>query len=263
MGVQLISRSTRHISLTEAGEVLYQKCAPALLILNTAQNDTASISDTPRGTFRVHSAVGVGQGLVTEAAAAFKLNYPDVSVDLYIDSDRENLMRDGYDVVIKTSDLTDSSLVSHELGPLRHIIVASPAYLERAGRPETPHDLVHHNCLLQYGRRPAAEWKFVGPQGGYTVRVSGSFSSTNAVALCKAAAMGVGIARLPEYVLYGQPDEKRLQVVFDDCVAIERGVKAFHPRSQHLPAKVRVFLEYLRAADAKRLTLTAHLGPQR
>jgi DNA-binding transcriptional LysR family regulator len=259
MGVQLISRSTRHISLTEAGDAFYKKCAPAMAILHTAQSDTASISDAPRGTLRVHSAVGVGQGLVTEAAAAFKRDYPDIAIDLYIDSDRENLMRDGYDVVIKTSDVTDSSLVSHDLGPLRHIIVASPEYLQRAGRPQTPHDLVNHNCLLQYGRRPAADWHFIGPAKNYTVRVSGSFRSTNAVALCKAAAMGVGIARVPEYVLYGQPDGEKLEIIFDSCVAIDREVKAFHPRSQHLPAKVKIFLNYLREADERRLEATAHL----
>lgn len=252
LGVQLISRSTRHITLTEAGDVFYAKCAPALAALNTARADTIGLSDKPRGTLRIHSAVGVGQWLVTEAATAFKVNYPDISVDLYIDSDRENLLRDGYDVVIKTSDMPDTSLACHDLGPVRRVIVASPSYIERVGRPRTPQDLVNHNCLLQYGRRPAAEWQFVGARGNFSVKVSGSFRSTNAIAICKAAAAGIGIARVPEYVLFGQPEEHKLQVVFDDCVSVERTLKAFYPRSQHLPAKVRVFLEYLDQADARR-----------
>lgn len=259
LGVQLISRSTRHIILTEAGEVFYNKCAPALTALNTARADTIGISDKPRGTLRIHSAVGVGQWLVTEAATAFKVSYPDISIDLYIDSDRENLLRDGYDVVIKTSDIPDTSLSCHDLGPVRHIIVASPAYIKQVGAPQTPQDLVNHNCLLQYGRRPAAEWQFVGARGHFSVKVSGSFRSTNAIAICKAAAAGIGIARVPEYVLYGQPEEQKLQIIFDDCVSIERKLKAFYPRSQHLPAKIRMFLEYLDLADARRQALPARL----
>ncbi len=260
LGVQLISRSTRHITLTEAGEVFYDKCAPALTALNAARADTIGISDKPRGTLRIHSAVGVGQWLVTEAATEFKLSYPEIAIDLYIDSDRENLLRDGYDVVIKTSDVPDTSLACHDLGPVRRVVVASPAYLKRAGVPQTPHDLVNHNCLLQYGRRPAAEWKFVGARGQpFSVKVSGSFRSTNAIAICKAAAAGIGIARVPEYVLYGQPEEHKLQIVFDNCVSVERTLKAFYPRSQHLPAKVRVFLEYLDQADARRQALPVGL----
>jgi DNA-binding transcriptional LysR family regulator len=259
LGVQLISRSTRHITLTEAGKVFYGKCAPAIAALNAARTDTIGLSDKPRGTLRIHSAVGVGQWLVTEAATAFKLNYPDVSVDLYIDSDHENLLRDGYDVVIKTSDVPDTSLTCHDLGPVRRVIVASPSYIERVGAPRTPQDLVDHNCLLQYGRRPAAEWQFVGARGYFSVKVSGSFRSTNAIAICKAAAAGIGIARVPEYVLYGQPEEQKLQIIFDDCVSIERTLKAFYPRSQHPPAKVRVFLQYLDQADARRQAMPVKL----
>jgi DNA-binding transcriptional LysR family regulator len=253
LGVQLISRSTRHITLTEAGEVFHAKCAPALTALNTARADTIGLSDKPRGTLRIHSAVGVGQWLVAEAATAFQANYPDISVDLYIDSDRENLLRDGYDVVIKTSDVPDTSLACHELGPVRHIIVASPSYLERNGRPRKPQDLANHNCLLQYGRRPA-EWQFVDARGHYSIKVSGSFRSTNAIST---AAAGIGIARVPEYVLYGQPEEQKLQIVFDDCVSVERSLRAFYPRSQHLPAKLRVFLEYLDQADTQRQAVPA------
>ena len=259
MGVQLVHRSTRHISLTEAGVVFYKNCAPALAALKTAQADTVGLSDEPRGTLRVHSAVGVGQWIVTEAAAAFELEHPNIAVDLYIDSDRENLMRDGYDLVVKTSGVTDMSLDSLDLGPLHYVVVASSEYLARAGWPKTPKDLVHHNCLLQYGRRPTGEWRFIGPEGNYTVKVDGRFRSTHAMAICKAAAAGIGIARVPEYVIYGQLEEDRLQVVFKDCVTIERHLKVFFPRSQHLPAKVRAFIKCLEQADAKRLAAFTNL----
>jgi DNA-binding transcriptional LysR family regulator len=258
MGVQLIKRSTRHISLTEEGELFYKKCAPALAILNTAQTDTTNISDVPHGTLRVHTGTGIGPGLVSEAAVAFKHDYPDVAMDLYIDSDPENLMPDGYDIVIKSSDVANSSLISEDIGIVRDVVVASSAYLEKAGRPKKPSDLTNFNCLVQYGRRSPGEWRFVGPKGDYAVKVSGSLRSTNAHTLCKATAKGIGIACIPKFVVQSQWEGSDLEILFDDCVV--RKVKAYYPRSQHPPAKIKIFLQYLRASDERRSARMALLA---
>ena len=252
MGVQLLNRSTRHISLTEAGDVFFKECARAIGTLEAAHQAAISHSDKPRGTLKIHAAVGIGQWLVTEATVFFKNKYPDIIIDLSIGSERENLFRDGYDVILKTSSLSEISLDCREFGPVRHLIVASDEYLKKAGVPQRPEDLVHHECLIQYGRRPASEWFFIGPHGPYSVRVSGSFRSTSAAALLRAASEGVGIAHVPEYVLYGQGLGDSLRVIFDDCVATTRALKAYYPRCSYVPAKIRAFLDCLEVVDGRR-----------
>lgn len=254
LGVQLLNRSTRHVALTEAGEAFHRDCAQALAALEAARAAAIGLSDEPRGTLRVHAAVGVGPGLVTDAVIAFKKDFPDIAVDLHVGSNRVNLLKDGYDVVIKTSSLADASLECRAFAPVRHLVVAAPGYLRRAGTPRVPADLSAHDCLLQYGRRPPTEWRFLGPGGPYTVRVSGTFRSTSAVAICRAAAGGLGIAHVPEYVLYRQHYDGELRVVFDDCVASERVLKAYYPRSRHQPAKLLAFLDCLERADSRRIT---------
>jgi DNA-binding transcriptional LysR family regulator len=244
MGVQLVNRSTRHISLTEAGKEFYESCTSALTMIESARLSALSLSNIPRGTLRIHSAYGVGQSWVSQATAIFKQKFPDVRIDLAIGSDHENLLRDGYDLIIKTSDLQDSSLDSRDFGSVRHLIVAAPSYLDRAGTPQQPAELASHECLIQYGWRPANEWYFIGPAGLYEVKVDGSFKSTSAMAIRHAALSGLGIARLPEYAL-DREARRDLKVIFEDCVAPMRMLKAFFPRAKNIPAKVSAFLECL------------------
>jgi DNA-binding transcriptional LysR family regulator len=104
--------------------------------------------------------------------------------------------------------------------------------------------------LVLYGRRPPNEWKFLGPQGVYAVKINGTFRSTSALAVYMAALNGLGIARIPEYVMYGRADASQLRVLFDDSLIPERTLKAYYPRTRHLPAKVRIFLDCLREIDA-------------
>ena len=244
MGVQLVNRSTRHISLTDAGRLFYESCSQALATIDAARLSATSLSSVPHGILRVHSAYGVGQSWVSRAITAFKQDFPEVSVDLVIGSDDENLMRDGYDLIIKTSELSDSSLDSRDFGVVRHFVVAAPDYLRRHGRPKEPRDLTDHECLLQYGWRAANEWFFKDGNNIYAVKVDGTFKSTNAVVLRHAAASGLGITRLPEYVLDGGRADG-LEVIFDDCVASTRLLRAFFPRSMHVPAKISAFLNCL------------------
>lgn len=251
VGAQLINRSTRHLVLTEAGEGFYKECARALSVIDEARRTAVSLVDEPRGTLRLHAAVGVGHGLVTEAVTAFKLKYPEVSVDLHISTERVHSLQRGYDLIIRTADLTEGGLECREFGFVRRLIVAAPDYLSRAGTPKHPTDLTHFDCLVLYGRRPPNEWRFIGSDGIYTVRINGTFRSTSALAIYTATVNGLGVARIPEYVLHGRADASKLRVLFDDCLAPERTLKAYYPRTRHLPAKVRAFLECLRQVSAE------------
>jgi len=250
IGAQLINRSTRHIILTEAGESFYKECGHAFSIIDEARRTATCLVDEPRGTLRLHSAVGVGHGLVTEAVTLFKQRYPQVVIDLHISTERVNSLQRGYDLIVRTADLPEAGLECCRFGSVRRMIVAAPAYLKRVGAPLEPADLARFDCLVLYGRRPPNEWKFLGPQGVYAVKINGTFRSTSALAVYMAALNGLGIARIPEYVMYGRADASQLRVLFDDSLIPERTLKAYYPRTRHLPAKVRIFLDCLREIDA-------------
>ncbi len=260
IGAQLINRSTRHLVLTEAGEGFYKECVHALSVIDEARRAAVSLVDEPRGTLRLHSAVGVGHGLVTEAVTLFKQRHPQVLVDLHISTERVNSLQRGYDLIIRTAELDESGLECCQFGMVRRMIVASPAYLARHGAPETPADLSRFDCLVLYGRRPPNEWKFIGPKDVYSVKINGTFRSTSALAVYMAALNGLGIARIPEYVMYGRSDADQLRLLFDDCLMPERTLKAYYPRTRHLPAKVKAFLNCLREIDttAKSVVVPSH-----
>lgn len=249
MGVQLINRSTRHLVLTEAGEELYKECVRALSMIDAARASATGLSREPKGTLRVHAAVGVGQGLVTEAITIFKQRYPGIGVDLHISSTRANYFQRGFDIVIKTAELEESGLQCREFGAIRHIVVASEEYLSRSGIPKAPRDLADFECLLLYGRRPPNEWHFTSADSIYTVKVNGTFKSSSALAVYIAAVNDLGIARLPEYVLYGRSDASKLRIIFDDCLPPERSLKAYYLRSRYVPAKVHAFIDCVEQAS--------------
>ncbi len=249
MGVHLINRSTRHLILTEAGEGFYRECARAIRAIDSARTMAVGLSDEPKGTLRVHAGIGIGQGLIAQAVANLKVKYPDISVDLDVSTERVNTLGRRYDVLIKTANLPEAGLDCREFGEVQRLIVASEDFLHRAGEPREPADLANFECLLLYGRRPPNEWQFIGPNGHYMVRVGGTFRSRSAVAVYIAAVNGLGIARIPEYVVQDRVDSRSLRVLFTDCVAPERALKAYFPRSPHTPAKVRAFLECLELAD--------------
>lgn len=239
---QLVYRSTRHMTLTESGERLYRDCAGAIEMLEQARAAAKGLAKEARGVLKIHAPIALGQSLVIDTASAMKREYPEVTVDLHVNSDQTSAFKHGYDILLRTSRLPDSSLDCHEFGPVPFVVVASTEYLRRNGVPRKPLDLVKHNCLLQCEQGPAGEWRFIGRQGAYSVPVTGSFVSSSALILSAAASRGVGIANVPEYMLHIQPYED-LRVLFDDCVALQRNIIAYYPRASNVPAKVRAFID--------------------
>lgn len=248
MGVQLLNRSTRQVILTEAGETLYRECAQALGIIDAARQVVMDLSGNTRGRLRLHASVGIGQRFIADAVVLYKKQNPAVSVDLNISPETVNPIADGYDIAIRTMDVPDASLDCRRYGPLRYRIIAAPHYLERAGRPATPRELAAHECLLLYGRSATTNWPFMDESGKtYTVRVSGSLWSNNSWAIVKAAAEGLGIARVPDYALGEHRDDGKLVSLFEDELPTNHDVIAYYARAPHVPAKIVAFLDCLDA----------------
>jgi len=260
MGVPLFHRSTHQLTLTEYGEALYRRCTRALFELEDAQKIVKGMNLGVQGTLRLHVTPGVGQRLVEPAIVAFMKRHPDLSLELTMSPEIVNPMDHGIDLAIRSGSSDDasmkhSSLAYREFGPLCYQICASPDYIREHGMPKEPADLARHNCLIHLTQVSPRDWRFIGPKGEYSVRVSGNIVSNSHTAIYEAAVAGIGIARFLTYEAGEDRDLARLQLMFGDVTRSDRIIRAFYPRSDHVPEKVRLFLDFL----AGRLVKSGHV----
>jgi DNA-binding transcriptional LysR family regulator len=251
LGAQLLNRSTRRLMLTEAGTDFYKQCSQIISHLEQARNAVTGHNKELKGTLRIHAALGVGQRLVAPAIHEFLKRYPEVMVDLALDVYPINPIEHGIDIAIRSAQsaqilrLSASSLSCRELSLVRNLICAAPAYLTQWGTPKRPQDLAGFNCLIHSGQPQASAWRFRGRSGEYTVNVSGNFHTNNGIALRQAVLSGVGIARLPDYAVNQDVQAGRLVTLFSNSAGRKRSIKAFYPRTRHMPAKVQIFLDFM------------------
>jgi DNA-binding transcriptional LysR family regulator len=253
LSAKLLNRSTHHLVLTEAGARFHDHCVRILAELEEARADVSAASDEMRGVLRVHSSPGIGQSLVAPAAIAIGKRFRDLNVELTVGDFTTTILRRGMDVLIGSRPFTSgeefySSLMVQDLGPAPYVVCASPEYLAREGTPAEPEDLLTHNCLVHATQKhdPHA-WQFARGTARFAVRVNGNFRSSLEHAVLLAATEGLGITRLPLYSVTGELGRGALVPLFSGSILSDRTIKAFRPRSERLPAKVKVLLAEVEA----------------
>jgi DNA-binding transcriptional LysR family regulator len=251
----LLKRSTHFLSLTEGGEAFYTRCAEALNLLDGAQSEAIDRTDEMSGNLRLFAALGFGEYVLWKIVTAFSEQHPKIAIELEIGNRATNILEIGVDIAIRSADLPDSSLAHRDLGMLPYHICAAPGYLAKVGRPETPKDLPRFNCLIHTAHLPADRWRFADRGGeDYIVRVTGNVQSNSGIAIHGACERGVGIARLPNYIVNQAVADGRLEILFPGQLQFTRGLKAFYPRTRHVPAKVLRFLDFLQERVPQELT---------
>ena len=253
-GVQLLSRTTRRLEITEAGRALYQYCLQIETTLQEAEAVVGEIRSHPRGRLKINAPVTFGQLVLPPVIAAFLKQYPEVSIDLSLSDKFVDVIEGGYDIVIRIGRMEDSSLKARRIGTTRLRVIAHKNYLKKHGTPQSPQDLQAHNCLgYRYLAGGPNEWQFSGPLGKEVVRVSGNFSAENGVPLYRAVQAGLGIAIQPDFVLAGFRD-KGIVTLLDDYLREQLGIYAIHASTRKTPLNTRVFIDFLasqmQAADA-------------
>ena len=261
LGVRLLNRSTRRSSLTEAGSDFFARCANILRELEDAEQNVKSLSGEVRGELRISAPATFGAQFLMPAIIDFKRDYPRINVNLRLGPQTLNPLEGGYDIAIHAGDasLSDSSLVARKLGSFEMQICASADYVARAGTPQQPRDLAKHNCLIFQSDTATTEWLLRGPDDEeYSVAVSGDMYSNQGNALRIAAVAGMGVIRLPDYLLADDLQAGRLLRLLPDFTSPERAVFALYPHREHLPAKVRSFIDFL----ASRFDARASIVPE-
>lgn len=247
LGVQLLYRTTRKLTVSEAGKVLYQGAKNVKQAAIEAVDAVSGYGEKVSGHVKMSVPTISGDLLLADAVAEFCTLHPGLTVDMSLDNRFVDLIEEGYDLVIRTGYLEDSSLVARHILDSQWVICAAPAYISRQGRPMAPEDLVNHNCLqYAYQTTGASEWQFIGEQGNYTLRVSGNFQTDNAIALRKAALGGYGIAYVPRCLVYHDLIEGKLVDLFPEQVGKKLGVYAVYPYTRQPSQKIKLLIEHIR-----------------
>lgn len=253
MGARLLNRTTRRLSLTEAGLAFYEGAQRALAEADAAEVAVTQLSTAPRGVLRVNAPMSFGVRHVAPALSAFMAAYPELAVELDLNDRVVDLIDEGYDMAVRIVRMRDSSLIVRRLAPSRSILCATPAYLARRGTPISPEDLADHDCLIYSYQVTGERWHFQGPGGERQVRISGRLRANNGDALMQAALDGLGIAMLPSFICGEDVRAGRLVHLMPEWN--QRGgidVCAVFPASRNLSPKVRVFIDFLASRFGER-----------
>lgn len=246
LGVRLLHRTRHGLALTEAGAAFHARCTDVARRVAQAEEEAVAMGAKPLGKLRITSTVAFGRTHLVPLLPGFMEANPDLSVWLELSDRPVDIAAEGIDVAIRFSEqIDDPSVVSRRLARNRRLICAAPSYIDRHGMPATPEDLAGHNCLRLSTVAIWNEWHF-GPAGrGTTVRANGDFEANSADAIYHATLAGMGIARLPTYLVGGDLKSGRLVRVLPDLVDDETDIVAVYAERQNLPAKIRVFIDHL------------------
>jgi len=245
LGAHLLNRTTRYLSLTEIGAAVAEHCSRILEEATEAEKLVGSLNSEARGVLRVSASVAFGTLHVAPALAKFLPRHPELKIDLSITDRWVNLAEEGYDVAIHVTGDPQLNLVARPLAPVRRKLCATPDYFRRKGIPQTPADLVAHNCLDYTRSGEPGRWRFTGPEGEISVPVNGPLHVDDDEALSQAVLGGLGVGLLPTFIIGKDLQSGNLQAVLSEYIPVERYVYAMYLPTRHLPSKVRVFIDFM------------------
>lgn len=247
LGVRLLERSTRKVSVTEVGGRYYERCVQVLAEVEVAEQEAQQATVIPRGTLRITAPHHFAVAHIAPHLTEFRERYPEVELELALTDRVVSLIEEGFDVAIRMTDaLPESSLVARRLAPCRFVVCGAPEFLRCHGAPQYPDDLARHPCLDSALSRREHTWVFACPEGRrHVVAVHGPLLSNSIELLGAAAVAGVGLILLPTFVAGRDLEAGRLQPVLTDYRVQEHSIYAVYPSRKHLSAKVKAFVDFL------------------
>jgi DNA-binding transcriptional LysR family regulator len=245
LGVRLLQRTTRRLSLTEAGQIFHARSKDILDSVSESEDEISTQTGTASGQLRISAPVTFGVRHLAPLWGEFRRRHPRVTLDITLADRVVDLIEEGYDLAIRIGRLSSSTLVSRRLAITRMVLCAAPDYLAAHGTPRHPHELAGHEILAYSYWSDKDEWRFDGPEGAVSVRTQPCLSS-NSGDTCRAAALaGQGVILQPSFVVDTDLAAGTLVELMPEYRAVELGIYAVYPTRKHVPAKVRALLDFL------------------
>jgi len=247
LGVRLVSRSTRSVALTDAGQVYYERCRQILGDLEDADAALGDLNRSLTGTLHIAAPAPFGLMFISPLAIRFHQMHPGLAINLNLDDQPSNLVEQNIDVAIRLGHLQTPGIIARKLGNSPVVTVATPAYLAAHGTPEQPKQLADHQCLLYTNQFNPGDWRFTGADGDDTVCVNGGYRCNNLLALKEAAIAGLGIARLPLWMVENDIAGGALLHLLPATNSPAFAIHAVFPSLRQIPLKVSRFVDFLQA----------------
>ncbi|NLY26535.1 MAG: LysR family transcriptional regulator [Alcaligenaceae bacterium] len=249
LGVTLLQRSTRQVVLTEAGQEYARQLDGILWSINEARNSITAINSSPKGVLRIHSRTMFGLGVLTPLIAAFRVEYPDILVELLFTEAKADLRKQQVDIDFRISPPVEAGVRRRMLFMSDRYLVASPAYVARMPRLEQPDDILKHDCLVYWLPGDQHVWRFMCDQKTREIVIKPRHLTNNGMVLLKMARLGEGIALLDDYTVAPDIEEGHLVRLLPNYrvtnTTFEEGIYATIPDTPVIPAKVRLFMDFI------------------
>jgi DNA-binding transcriptional LysR family regulator len=245
LGVRLLDRTTRRVTPTEAGLAYYERCLAILAQIAETEAQVSRLHDEPKGVLKVNAPMSFGTLYLGAAIAGFMQRYGDLKVELTLTDRLIDPLEEGVDVTVRIGAMTDSSLIARQISTVQVLLVASPAYLAAHGAPETPAELTSHKCLHYGHSTTVPRWQLTEDGLPTMVPVTACLSSNNGDTLREAALEGIGIARLPSFLVGRDVAAGLLVPVLESWPAQDITIHALYAPNRFLAAKSRVFIDFL------------------
>lgn len=246
LGVRLLNRTTRRISLTSEGDAYFQSAEQIMRQIDDLEQRVSHASETPTGLLRVNATFGFGREYVAPVVSEFSHLYPEVEVQLLLTDMPMNMVEEGIDLGIRFGGLPNSRIRARKLQGNRRFLCAAPSYLERHGTPRNLSDLINHNCIiLRQGKDVHDVWKLQRGQHSDTVKVHGTLSSNDGEIALHWVLDGHGIMMRSEWDIARHVKKDRLRLVLPQYAHVDADIYAVYPERHNLSAKVRIFIDFL------------------
>ena len=245
LGIRLLNRTTRSLSLTEVGAAYLERCQQVLADVEEMEAAVTQLQTEPRGTLKICAPPFIGSSHIAPALAEFLDKHQDLYVELILQGQPRDIIDEGIDIAVFLGALEDTSLIARKLARSPMVVCGAPEYFAKHGIPQHPKDLLKHSCLVNWAMPPRDNWRFDGAKDKISINVTGRMQANVADPIRIAAVNGLGIVMLPNYIVGADIKAGRLQVILQDYVLSPLEIHAVYPHRKYLSAKVRRFLDFL------------------
>jgi len=245
LGARLLNRTTRQLSLTEAGEAAYEESQEVLRRVARLREEIEASTAAARGRLRISMPRTFGDGELSRGVMEFLAAYPDIRLELQLEDRFVDLVEEGFDAAIRISALADSSLIARKLAEFRVVVCATPDLIAAHGRPEHPSELVGLPCIIDTNVRFRGNWPFEESGRKIAVPVVGRVEANSPYAVAAAARAGLGFGRVPFLIVAEDIKAGRLVRLLDAYEPTELGIFVVYPHRERMPTKLRVFIDHL------------------